>query len=63
MLLADARDCYDIQQLDPSAASGVHNVTPAGGSMIEVYCDMTTAGGGWTVSRQSLQSTSSQWCR
>ena len=50
MLLIDTRDCYDIQQVAPNSTSGVYTLV----SGIQVYCDMTTAEGGWTVSRQSL---------
>ena len=47
---ADARDCHDILQVAPSSPSGEYTLV----SGIKVYCDMKTAGGGWTVSEKLL---------
>ncbi|XP_070532843.1 angiopoietin-4-like [Ptychodera flava] len=46
-----ARDCYEIQQSDPSAfESGVYRLRPQdNGHAFLVYCDMNTDRGGWTV--------------
>src|SRR5688572_28916153 len=42
-------DCAQILAEDPLAPSGPHVILPAGvGSPVEVWCDMTTDGGGWT---------------
>lgn len=37
----DAHDCYDLQQIVPTIGSGKY---PING--IQMYCDMTTDGGG-----------------
>ena len=47
---AEATDCYDVQRISPSAPSGVYTVQ-IGGNLVQVYCNMSIAGGGWTVSR------------
>ncbi|XP_072176351.1 ficolin-1-like isoform X2 [Diadema setosum] len=43
------RDCSEIDQ-SQSRASGLYEVRPAGGNpSFQVYCDMDTDGGNWTV--------------
>ena len=45
-------DCLDIIKADPKAPTGTYWIDPQGGDSsdsFEVYCDMDTDGGGWTV--------------
>ena len=44
-------DCDDIHRHDNTTSSGVYTIYPGGPAMpVNVYCDMDTDGGRWTVS-------------
>lgn len=44
-----AESCFDILQANSSATTDRYWISPDGGSPYQVYCDMDTDGGGWTM--------------
>lgn len=52
-----ASSCKELHRARPELGSGSYPVRRPGGDVIQVYCDMVTADGGWTLVARSVKGT------